>query len=251
MICPIVWQLNTIVALAAPLKLRLPPPPARGIAGNRAAAASRAACPTVAHALTALVPEYRSPQANRVWGLTGMERPTFWFYVPYAKTAIVDLSFTLQDESDPTDTKMVYQGLKLAPHPTPGLMNIVLPKSSTPLTPNKPYHWFLTLNMSCTVGQRPLFVDGWVQRQALDPSLKAQIDRATPTAKIALTAENGLWYDALTTLANLRAAKPQDPALSQDWQTLLDSIDLGALATQPVSEHRPSPRIERASEPGF
>ena len=102
---PIIFQMS-LTAIAAPIKLKLPPPPSRGIAGNRSAAASRDTCPTVAQPLTALVPEYRSPQPNRVWGLTGMERPTFWFYIPYPKSSIASISFTLQDESNPADTKI-------------------------------------------------------------------------------------------------------------------------------------------------
>ncbi len=234
---PITLQMNLSGVMAAPIKLKLPPPPHRGIAGNRSSAASRDTCPTVSQPLTALVPEYRSPQGNQIWGLTGMEHPTLLFYVPYAKTSIVDLSFTLQDESDPTDTKIVYQNPTIAPTANPGIMRIVLPKSSTPLAENKPYHWFLKLNMNCRSGQRPMFVDGWVQRIEINSNLSEQIDRATSTEKVSLYANNGLSYDAFSTLASLRSTKPQDTELTQDWQNLLDSIDLGYLASQPLSEN--------------
>jgi Domain of Unknown Function (DUF928) len=242
---PAILQLNLTTAIAAPIKLKLPPPPQRGIAGNRSAAASRDTCPTVAQPLTALVPEYRSTQGNRVWGLTGVDHPTLLVYVPYGKNAIVDLSFTLQDESNPADTQIIYQNPNLAPAATPGIMRIALPKFSKPLVANKPYHWFLKLNMGCTAGQRPIFVDGWVQRADLDRTLSDQLKQASPTGKIALSAENGLWYDALNSLASLRAAKPQDPGLKQDWQNLLKSIDLGDLANQPLSENGAVDRVQR------
>jgi hypothetical protein len=234
---PIALQIDMSAVMAAPIKLKLPPPPQRGIAGNRSSAASRDTCPTVSQPLTALVPEYRSPQGNQIWGLTGMERPTLLVYVPYAKTSIVDISFTLQDESDPADTKIVYQNPTIAPASNPGVIQIVVPKSSVPLAPNKPYHWFLKLNMSCRTGQRPMFVDGWVQRIKIDRHLSTQIDRATSSEKVALYADNGLSYDALSTLASLRATRPQDTELNQDWQSLLDSIDLGSLASQPFSDN--------------
>jgi hypothetical protein len=158
-----------------------------------------------------------------------MERPTFWFYVPYGKEAIVDVFFSLQDESNPAEPQIIYQNPKLAPPSEPGLMPIALPPS-TALAPNKPYHWFLTLNMGCAIGQRPLFVDGWIQRQELDSNLRQQIQQAPPTQQVALYADNGLWYDALTTLANLRSSQPQDIRLKQDWQNLLNAIELGSLA---------------------
>ena len=230
------WQSIGSSVFAAPVKFKLPtPPPQRGIPGNRTSAASRDNCPTVDRPLTALVPEYRANPVDRVWGLTSMDRPTLLFYVPYAKTAIVDLSFTLQDESNPADTKIVYQNLAIAPTQNPGVMKIVLPKSSEALAPNKVYHWFLKLNMGCRRGQRPMFVDGWIQRTPIDRALNTQLEQATPTGKVSLYAENGLWYDAIASLANLRTAKPQDAAVTQDWQTLLDTIDLGQLATQPLN----------------
>jgi hypothetical protein len=234
---PITLQMNSSAVMAAPLKLKLPPPPHRGIAGNRSSAASRDTCPTVAQPLTALVPEYHSKQGNQIWGLTGMEHPTLLFYVPYTKASIVDMSFTLQDESDPTDTKIVYQNSTITPTANPGVMRIVLPKSIAPLAANKPYHWFMKLNMSCRNGQRPMFVDGWVQRIEIDNNLSEQIDRATSTEKVSLYANNGLAYDAISTLASLRSTKPQDTGLSQEWQNLLDSIELGYLANQPLSDN--------------
>jgi Domain of Unknown Function (DUF928) len=246
--CPIALQMSLTSAKATPIKLKLPPPPQRGIAGNRSAAASRDKCPQVSPPLTALVPKY---QERRVWGLTQMERPTFWFYVPYTNSSIVDMSFTLQDESNPAETKIVYENLTISPAQKSGLMQVTLPSSIEPLATNKTYHWFLKLNMGCRSGQRPLFVDGWVQRIDMDRHLSVQIQQATPTAKVALYAENGLWYDALATLANLRLTQPQDTALNQDWQNLLDAIELGELASQPYIEHGRSSRVQQSIKTGF
>ncbi len=248
---PVAFQIGLSAVMAAPMKLRLPPPPQRGIAGNRAAAASRNACPIVAQPLTAIVPEYRSTQGNRVWGLTKMEHPTFWFYVPYAKPALVDISFTLQDESNPSEKKIVYRNSTIAATLTPGMTQITVPKSSLALTPDRPYHWFLELNMSCTNGQRPIFVQGWIQRVELDRNLSNQIDRATPTEQVALYAENGLWHDALNTLANLQIAKPQDSELTQDWQNLLDAIGLKDLADRPLDENRRVEQVRQLKSAGF
>ena len=248
---PIVLQMTLTSSLATPIKFKLPTPPQRGISGNRSAAASRDKCPEVAQPLTALVPEYRTSKQDQnpnVWSLTGMERPTFLFYIPYAKNSIVNISFTLQDESNPAETGIVYENLKILPAQTPGVMQVVLPNSVTPLAPNKPYHWFLNLNMACTIGQRPIYVEGWLQRVDVARTLRKQLEGATPLEQVALYADNGLWSDALTTLANLRAAKPKDPALSQDWRNLLDSIELGHLASQPFADERRSARSQESRE---
>ena len=174
-----------------------------------------------------------------------MEHPTFLFHVPYTKPALLDLSFTLQDESNPADPKIIYQNATIAPASTAGTIQITIPKSSLALAANKPYRWFLELNMGCTSGQRPIFVEGWIQRTELDRNLSSQIDRATPIDRVALYAENGLWYDAVTTLANLQVAKPQDPELTKDWQNLLDAIGLKGLADRPLVENR---RVEQVRQ---
>jgi hypothetical protein len=248
-----VWQMSLSAVMAAPIKFKLPPaPPLRGVAGHRSSAASRSNCPVVSQGLTAIVPNYGSAKENIVWGLTGMAHPTIWFYVPYDKSSSVDISFTIQDESNPADTKIIYQNLKLAPNPTAGMMGIAVPKSSTPLISNKPYHWFLTLNMPCTVGQRPISVDGWVQRRDLERDLSAQIKQASPTEKVSLYAANGLWYDAIGELANLRSIRPQDTALTNDWQSLLEAIDLSPLANQSFSgEPHRSNQGQQSRERGF
>lgn len=243
---PVALQISLSAVTAAPVKFKLPAPPPRGIAGTRSAAASRTtSCPIVSQPLTAIVPEHPSAEGDQVWGLTKMEHPTFWFYIPYAKTSLADISFTLQDESNPIATKIIYENSNIAAAPTPGMIRITLPKSSPILATNKPYHWFLKLNMGCTSGQRQIFVEGWVQRVELDRNLSTRIDRATPVEKFALSAENGLWHDALTTLANIRAIKPQDSGLSQDWQNLFDTIGLGNLANQPLSEN---PQVDSPKE---
>jgi Domain of Unknown Function (DUF928) len=247
------WHMSLSAVIAAPIKFKLPPaPPLRGIAGHRSSASSRSNCPAVSQDLTAIVPKYDSAQGNIVWGLTGMAHPTIWFYVPYDKSAIVDISFTLQDESNPADTKIIYQNLKLVPNPTAGMMGVALPKSSAPLISNQPYRWFLKLNMPCTVGQRPISVDGWVQRRDLEGDLSAQIKQASPREKVSLYAANGLWFDAIGTLASLRSSRPQDPALAQDWQSLLGSIDLAPLASQSfVGEPSRSSQGQQSRERGF
>jgi Domain of Unknown Function (DUF928) len=218
-------SLDTALATPTKQKFKLPPPPQRGIAGNRSAAASRDRCPAVPQPLTAIVPAYvtdptQPERLDGVWGLTAMERPTFWFYMPYSPSEIVDISFTLQDESNPTATQILYQNLAVTP--TLGLMSVTLPNSIAQLTPNTPYRWFLKVNRPCGLK----YVQGWVQRQQLTTNLRDRLPQLPPQQRATLYAENGLFYDAVTTLATLKTTQAQDRSIHQDWQNLLDSIDL-------------------------
>ena len=70
----------------------------------------------------------------------------------------------------------------------------------------------------------------------MNPTLMSQLKNATPRQRVTLYATNGFWHDALTTLAELRSANPGDATLSRDWVSLLHSVGLDAIATEPIIE---------------
>ena len=88
---------------------------------------------------------------------------------------------------------------------------------------------------------REISVKGWIQRADLNSDLSERIKQSTPELQAALYAENGLWYDALSTFAELRRdvpaerlrQRPQDITIIQDWRNILKSVDLGKLADRP------------------
>jgi hypothetical protein len=67
-----------------------------------------------------------------------------------------------------------------------------------------------------------LEIYGFIQRVALTPERERQINAGMPD----------VWYDALTRLANLYIASPQDAALKNDWARLLKSAGLEELAQE-------------------
>ena len=232
---PMIWM--TPVA-AVPITFAPPPPPPdRGAAGDRGGAASRG-CSVGNQSVIALVPLYKQTinqgetkagSVTKVWGLTTEEYPTFWFFVPYKKSTIHSIEFVLKDES----TKLS-QTLYLTKPEEPGIISIRLNATTPPLQVNKMYHWFFKMKIICNP-QQPLErenVEGWVQRVNLNPKLVDNLKQATPQQRVRLYAKNGIWYDALTTLAELRLAKPKDPTLAVEWMNLLKSIDLENLAKQ-------------------
>jgi hypothetical protein len=231
--------------IAAGYKFKPPLPPNRGIAGNRSGAASRISTrdpieesSNSNRRLTALVPEYKNstdpskfkPELTKVWGLTANEHPTLWFYSPYAQDAIARIDFVLRDRDNSVD-RVVYQSSIQSPKNS-GILNVTLPERSESLAIDKLYQWELKLTMK-RQRNRVVSVKGWIQRVDLDPQLSDRINEASPDRQTALYAENGLWYDAVSTLATLRQTRSQDPVIQQDWKNLLKSVDLGKLANKP------------------
>lgn len=214
-----------------PLVFKTPPPPPNiGAPSQRKAGGSRG-CMNVnvqntqlsEKVLTALTPEYSGSQL--VLGSTTQMRPTFWFYVPYQSDSTF-AKLVLEDELNQTIYKTPLTG-------TPGVISVSLPSTSAPLKIGKRYHWYF--NIYCQQDNEFLTsVEGDVQLQPLNPIVQSQLDKATPQQQVALYATNGVWYEALTTLANLRRTFPQDANLASDWASLLQSVGLQNIAAEPI-----------------
>lgn len=215
--------------------------PDRGLPGNREGGAVRGVrgCNRVNKPLTALMPVIREPSgetrprttplasAQSVWGLTVSERPNFWFYVPYTLTSTDSIEFVLQDEQG----NELYQAKFSGAQTSPGIVGVQLPSPVPPLEVGKLYHWFFFVNCGSS---EPVFVEGWVQRTSLSSELQAQLEQATPQDKAKLYANNGIWFEALTTLAQLREKKLDDAQVLANWKELLESVGLQAIVSEPI-----------------
>jgi hypothetical protein len=229
------WANSTIAQLNSIEFTPPPPPPDRDAPGSRGGGAGRGC-----GAIMALVPEYQQtlPQGGaitKVWGTTIAERPTFWFDVPYEKGAIASLEFVLQDNSHPA--KDIIR-TTLTPPETPGIINFRLPETVPPLATGKLYQWFFKIRLQCgssqSMARQKEELYGWVQRISPSATLINQLKQATPQQQAILYAQSGIWYDALTTLGELRLTNSQNAPLTKNWNQLLQIVGLEKLATKPL-----------------
>ncbi len=203
--------------------------------GRRKGAAGRGNNCAFAPPLTALVPQSESAQdggkITYVWGKTIAERPTFWFYVPDFQTSLISAEFVLQDGEDD-----VYRTPVILPK-VPGIASIRLPSTVMPLKVGKMYQWFLKVNINCASPELSSvkdYVEGWVVRVTPNRNLVNQLKTATPQQQIALYAANGIWYEALTSLAELRSVDTSNALLQNNWTDLLHSVGLSDVASEPI-----------------
>lgn len=219
------------VVFAAP-----PLPPGTGAPTGRRSGAGSRGCGNINSAanvadkkhLTALVPSIQSNEfllAEFVGGLTTAERPTFWFYITYQPPFTGQ--FILQDK----DENVIYKTNVILPA-KPGVMRISLPSNLPPLEIGKVYNWYF--NITCeSDAQRISSVNGWIQRTSLNTSVETQLQNATPQQKVSLYASNGIWYEALTTAAELRRNNSND----QNWANLLQEVGLSEIASAAIAEN--------------
>jgi len=179
--------------------------------------------------LTALVPE-------SLIGRTVSEYPVFFSYLP--KTAAQLADFYLVDEEE----NLIYE-TTLKINNAPGVMSVSIPanKNVPPLEAGKNYRWSIALVCYPDDRSTDVVATGIVRRVELSADILRELDVADPRQKTVIYAENGIWQDALGTLAAARRANPNDTDLAADWESLLDSVKLGSIAAEPILPIEPQP----------
>jgi hypothetical protein len=165
------------------------------------------------------------PSSNR--GLTAVERPTFFVYVP--QTSAQKVFFTLKDK----DETYYYQATVPIPG-TAGIISFKLPSDAPAIEIGKSYQWsFVTICGERLAVDDPR-VEGHIQRIELNKEISNQLKTLSPLERAALYGADGIWYDTLATLAELRQSQPNDLTLATTWENLLKSVGLDAIATKPL-----------------
>jgi hypothetical protein len=161
---------------------------------------------------------------------TVSDSPTFFWYVP--KTRVQTAEFRLLDSH--TDAELYTTTVTL--NNTPGVVGFRLPASVTAsLKPGVDYTWQFSLLCDRNEPSRNPLLEGIFQRVQPDAALKSQLERATLADRPSIYATAGIWQDAITALAQQRCDRPQDSTLLTRWRTLLQSVQLGNYAGEPLT----------------
>ncbi|WP_445249495.1 DUF928 domain-containing protein [Microcoleus sp. OTE_8_concoct_300] len=200
-------------------------PPQQGVPGRREGGGTRGLeCSSAPTALTALIPQ-------STMGQTISAKPTFFYYLPVAVDKTVQ--FELADETDKTLYKKSFRMVTSRA----GVVSVSLDSddNSPALEVGKNYQWYFTIKCNAkNYTTDEVLVSGWINRTALAPNVKTELDRSPDHAKLSIFAQQGLWYDYLATLAQLRIQSPSDASLAIKWSAVLNSVQLGKIAQEPL-----------------
>jgi Domain of Unknown Function (DUF928) len=170
--------------------------------------------------VTALVPETNH-------GRTVAERPTFFIYLP--EISLKQGFFSIQDE----DRNGLYQAYIDIPE-NRGIISVTLPEDAPPLEVGKNYEWHFVAITGETLRPDSPQISGWIKRVELSSDVTA-ITRSGVSLKLATAyAQQGIWYDTLSTLVELKHLQPDNGDLNGEWAELLEQVGLGAIAANPV-----------------
>ena len=117
----------------------------------------------------------------------------------------------------------------------PGVIQVSLPPRAPSLEVGKWYQYYLFIDVNCTNDgfSRKKVARAWVKREAMASGFQTQLERISPRQRGLFYAENGIWYDAIASFAQLKYA----PGINPEWLQMLESGGLGKIKSVPVNQN--------------
>jgi hypothetical protein len=166
-------------------------------------------------------------------GITLAEYPTFLFYIPDADLEGVEGEFVLFNENN---EKIYTKSVRLKD--TDNIISVELSASPDlpPLAVGKAYYWVFSILFDKVDQSANSDVAGWIKRVETNSELKHQLETALVQDKPAIYAANGIWYEALASLAKLRCSAPNNLTIASNWESLLQQVGLPEISRKPLAQ---------------
>jgi hypothetical protein len=174
-----------------------------------------------------------TPNNNVVTTVSG--NPTLFWYVP--KTEAKSAEFVLFDKDFDKDGEKLNEIYRttVAVKGTPGIVKLHIP-ASVSLETGKKYLWAFTVMCNSDPEDNP-WVAGAIERTELNGEEETKLAAAKePLQKAEVYAEAKVWQETLSLVAQLRYERPYDFRVNNAWRELLSSVQLGAIASEPLVE---------------
>jgi hypothetical protein len=165
-----------------------------------------------------------TPSGMEKVNLTTDSHPNFYVYVP--KTGAKQGFFSVMG----LDNDFEYQTFLDLPEKE-GVMQISLPKSVAGIEMSKNYRWSFVMICNEYLEPDSPLVDGQIKRVALTQEIG---DHVSSQEKAAIYGNQGVWVDALDSLANLVNEQPNSTESQATWNHFLSSVGLDAIASAPL-----------------
>ena len=216
----------TLVSLGAiGAAVAFEPPPGQDMPQKTAGGGVRGGnCPAVLGAATDTTPlTLLLPESGL--GLTVNDRPTFMAYVP--PTTAAEVEFTIRDEEE----EYAYR-TNVPVDGNGGVVSISLPENLPPLEAGKDYMWSVAMICAPSDRMQDVVARGFIRRIEADSNLTSQLANMDPLSQAYAYGKEGIWFENLNVLAELRKAQPTNPDLAASWEKLLrsEAVKLEAIA---------------------
>jgi len=174
--------------------------------------------------LTALIPSSNI-------GITLAEHPTFLFYVPNADLEGVEGELVIYKDKQ---TNLYNKTVALKA--SDSIISVDVSDSPSPLEVGKSYFWEFSLILDRLDRSQDVVVSGWVKRIEPNSVLKHNLNNSLPQQQPTIYATNGIWYEALYSLAKLHCSSPNDSTIASNWKSLLQQVGLPEISSKPLAQ---------------
>lgn len=199
-------------------------PPLRGSPGGRVGGGTRGAALDTPVSLSALVPDHV--------GITLQPQPRLYYFI--SKKTTHSLEFTITEKSAVTPVLEA----RLKPPEKGGIQCIRLADHGVQLRQNVPYKWFVAVVTDPDRRSRDILSGGMIEVVPPSAALSEKLRRTEKAEQPFVLAQEGIWYDALATLADRIAASPKDLSLRKQRAALLEQVGLSEAAEFDLKEAR-------------
>ncbi|NEQ29744.1 MAG: DUF928 domain-containing protein [Leptolyngbya sp. SIO4C5] len=157
---------------------------------------------------------------------TASAHPVFLAYIPQLRNA-TEAQLTVQT----SDFMNQIADIPFEVSSEGGIVAIQVPSNTPGLEVGSQYIWQLAVQCNTADNSRSddLAIESWIEREAIAASAPS-----TPQERVAFYAEQGIWQETASTLAQLRHQFPDDAAISRDWAALMADVGLDQYASVPV-----------------
>lgn len=155
--------------------------------------------------------------------LTVKSRPTLLVYVPERSATKALLAVRDADENYDYQTTISIGDRA-------GIVSLDLPDDAPALEIDREYKWSLILMCDGKLRPDSPVVQGDVMRVVPDRRLTHKLAQADLYESAVIYGDAGLWYDTISSLAQLKTSNPKDLKIVSNWEGLLNSVGLEKIA---------------------
>jgi Domain of Unknown Function (DUF928) len=245
---PALSQVKAIATSPQHSAISLFDPPDRGVP-TTVGGASRGS--ELCEKVVPLVPRDRAPNElinPPYFGLTVAAQPTFFWQFQQPEAYAGDPVLFYLDEYNPQTGrfKEVYSTTLRYPE-TEGVMSFKPPFN---LEEGKSYQWSVMMDCEPQDGEVSS-IEGLIERVEPTNTLRQALSAAkSPIAQTEAYAREGIWFDALNSLAQERM-KADNPELEAAWMQLLQDVDKLEVANTPLIRNQRPQTASGSEERGF
>jgi hypothetical protein len=191
-------------------------PPMRGAPGGRVGGGTRGIGDLAT--ITVLAPDHV--------GLTANPQPSlFW---SLSKPISMRMEFALNEPQNP---KPIFEITIKTPLDA-GIHSINLTDYGITLKPGKQYEWFVAIVPDPAQRSSDIMAGGFLEYITASKPLQDKIAKAGKNELSAIYAEEGIWYNAVSSLSDLITANPNDKSLIEQRVALLKQVGLKDIDSQ-------------------